>query len=70
MNYSLPKLCEQDSLSCGDELTINVLANCESIRVNTPSNRSTYLSINESIVKTIVEEIGTYEIIVKTKTKK
>lgn len=62
MNFSLPAFCEQDSFMCGDEIKLNVLSNLTEIRVNTPSNKSTYLSLEESIATYKLNELGTYTI--------
>lgn len=62
LKYSLPSICEQDSFMCGDEIELNILPNLSQIRVNTPSNKSTYLSIDESVATYLLNEIGTYNI--------
>lgn len=62
ISYSLPAICEQDNFMCGDEIILNVLPNLSGIRLNTPTNKSTYLSINESVATYVLDEIGTYNI--------
>lgn len=63
IKYSLPSLCDQTSFSCGDELILNNVPNLQRIRINTPSNYSTYLAIENGYAKYTLNELGTYEII-------
>ena len=62
LTYSLPSICNQDSFMCGDEIKLNVLPNLSEIRINTPSNKSTYLSIEDTVATYMLNEIGTYNI--------
>lgn len=62
LNYLLPSLCEQSVFTSGDDLNINVLANLNEVRINTPSNYSTYLTLNDSIATYKLDEIGIYTI--------
>ena len=60
LNYSLPQICEQKTFMCGDDLIVNVLPNCSSIRINTPSSYSTYLSVEADTASYTLNELGTY----------
>lgn len=62
LKYSIPQLCSQTKFNCGDDLVLNVLPNCESIRINAPSGYSTYLSLTDLTTSYHLNEIGTYEI--------
>lgn len=62
VKYCLPQICDESDFGCGDELVVNVLPNCDEIRVNTPSNRATYLSTDDAFATMILSELGTYTI--------
>lgn len=62
VKYSLPSLCDQTTFLCGDELKLNVLPTLQQVRINTPSNYSTYLQLSESVATYKLNEIGTYVI--------
>ncbi len=58
IKYSLPSICDQTQFSCGDNLKINLLPNCEYVRINAPDGYSTYLTAEEYRL----DKIGIYEI--------
>ncbi len=62
IQYSIPSICDQTHFSCGDDLKINVLPNCEYVRVNAPDGYSTYLSLEEDTASYRLDKLGTYEI--------
>lgn len=63
IQYSIPSICNQNSFVCGDELILNVLPQCDSIRINSPSNKPTFLSLESDTTSYKLDEIGTYEIV-------
>ena len=66
MEYSLPSVIDQTIYTCGDMMNVNVVPNCESIVVTSPSNKDTTLDTygNDSC-EVQLAETGTYTIRVK-----
>jgi hypothetical protein len=62
INYTFPSVIEQSSYVCGDTMQINVLANCEGIRVDTPSGQRVYLDTSSDTVDYQLDEAGEYVI--------
>lgn len=62
VKFSIPSLCDQSEFKCGDDLILNVLPNCESIRVNTPDGFSTFLTLTEDIATFHLNQIGVHSI--------
>ncbi len=60
LDYSFPSVIEDSNYICGDEITINVLAQAKSMRLETPSGKATYLDTSSSTVRYVVNEVGTY----------
>ena len=65
IQYSIPSICDQNHFVCGEELVLNVLPQCESIRINSPSGKPSFLSLETDTVTYKLDEIGTYEILAK-----
>ena len=64
IGYTFPSLLDgQEGLYCGETLTVNVLANCTGIRVESPSGKAEYLDISEGICEYELTEVGEYTII-------
>ncbi len=61
-NYTFPKIVEESSYVCGEPMLINVLSNCESIRVDTPDGKIAYLDPRSGGVEYTFTQVGTYEI--------
>jgi hypothetical protein len=61
-DYTFPPIVEEASYVCGDSAQINVLANCEGIRVETPSGSTVYLDTSSDTVDYTLEEAGEYTI--------
>lgn len=66
LDYSLPSVLDGTIYTCGDVMNVNVVPNCESIVVTSPSGSDTTLDTvgNDSCQVKLVET-GTYTIIVK-----
>ncbi|MCQ2798610.1 MAG: VWA domain-containing protein [Bacilli bacterium] len=62
ISYSFPEVIETSNYVCGDELNINVLSSCKSIKVEAPSGEVTYLDTNEAFASTPLTEVGEYKI--------
>ncbi len=64
MDFSFPEVIEDTSYTVGDEATVNVIANCDSIRVDSPSGAVTYLSTDAAQSALSLTECGSYKITV------
>ena len=62
LNYSFPVILEESSYICGDIVELNVLSNCDSIRIETPSNDVSYLDISSEVTSYQTSEVGTHTI--------
>ncbi len=62
IEYTFPALIDETKLYCGEALSVNVLANCRSIRVETPSGKAEYLSTSDTITEYELTEVGEYTI--------
>ena len=66
LNYSVPEIINQSNYACGSDLAINILPNCESIELTTPSNQTVFLNVNDEVVVNYkLIEVGEYVIQVK-----
>ncbi|MGM9642878.1 MAG: hypothetical protein ACI3XI_06685, partial [Eubacteriales bacterium] len=64
MTFSFPDVVENTDLYAGDSADINVIANCESIRVDSPLGNVTYLSTDRATASLALAEVGTYTVTV------
>ncbi len=62
--YSFPAVLEQNSFICGDEVQINLLANTESIRIDSPSGQVQYLGCESAVASFVPTEAGVYTVTV------
>ena len=62
LNYSFPVILEESSYICGDTVELNVLSNCDSIRVETPNGNVSYLDISSEVTSYQTSEVGTHTI--------
>ena len=67
LNYSLPSVVEDQNYVVGNNLQINIFNNYESVRILTPSNNISYLTLTSDIEYVPLYEVGTYEVKVVTK---
>ncbi|MBQ7379433.1 MAG: BatA and WFA domain-containing protein [Clostridia bacterium] len=58
--YSFPAVLEQNSFDCTDTVQINVLANTDSIRVDSPTGQVQYLSCESAVASFVPVEAGVY----------
>ena len=63
LDYSFPEVVEKVGYVCGEKLEINVPANCDSVKVESPLGETTYLSnANGGINEYLLNEAGIYTI--------
>ena len=62
MEYSFPDVIEDSDYYVGEIAIVNVLANCESIRVESPRGKVTYLSTSVATSELSLTEAGVYTI--------
>ncbi|MBQ9773744.1 MAG: BatA and WFA domain-containing protein [Clostridia bacterium] len=58
LDYSFPTILEEVSYDCGEELTVNVLPNCESIRMDSPMGEVYYLDASSAVGTIVLNEVG------------
>ncbi len=62
IGYTFPAVVDNSSYFCGDSADINVLANCESVRVDTPQGKVVYLDTSNPVVSYTLDEAGVYTV--------
>ncbi|MDE5789459.1 MAG: BatA and WFA domain-containing protein [Clostridia bacterium] len=62
IDYTFPVLVDGENAYCGDAISVNVLANCTGIRVETPSGKSEYLDTSDAVSEYELTEVGEYVI--------
>lgn len=62
LNYTFPDIVDTSSYSCGETAVINVLANCESIRIDTPFGGIEYLDTGSDVCEYELKEVGVYTV--------
>ncbi len=60
IDYSFPIILDKSSFVCGEIVQMNVLSNCDSIRVESPMGKISYLNVNSEIAELTLTETGTY----------
>lgn len=60
--YSFPDMVNETTYACGEAAEINVLANCTSIRVESPSGGVTYLDTSMASDSVTLREVGVYTV--------
>ncbi len=60
--YSFPEIIETTTYDCGEEIFINMPANCESVRITAPSGDTSYLSMESAIGRFVPGEVGVYTV--------
>ncbi len=64
MKFSFPSVLEKTSYYAGEDAQVNVVANCESIRVESPSGSVNYLNTDTAVASFTLKEAGRYDITV------
>ena len=62
IDYSFPIIMEESSYICGDTVEMNVLSNCDSIKVTDPNGNISYLDVSEEVTSFKTSLVGTYVI--------
>lgn len=62
MEYSFPTIVEKTNFYVGDTVQINMLANCDSVRIESPMNSVNYLNTDMAVNEVVLTEAGTYTI--------
>lgn len=63
LDYTFPSIVDSEATYyCGDVLSINVLPNCESVRVDTPLGNISYIETVSDVVDFTLTESGVYTI--------
>ena len=62
VDYSFPIILDKSSYICGEEVKMNVLSNCDSIKVASPNGDTTYLDVSKEITSFKTTLVGTYTI--------
>lgn len=62
INYTFPALVEGGTFYCGDDLTVNVLTGCTSIRLESPQGKIEYLDTSSASAEYEMTEVGEYTV--------
>ena len=62
VDYSFPEIVDRTDFVSGDRAEINVIANCDSIRVDSPLGNVSYLDTTGAFATLPLDEVGTYRI--------
>ena len=62
IDYSFPIIMEESSFICGEEVKMNVLSNCDSIKVTDPNGNVSYLDVSTEVTSFKTSLVGTYVI--------
>ncbi len=62
LEYSFPLIIDDGNYVCGQDVNLNVLSNCESIRVKSPNGNVSYLDISSDTTSFTTTEVGVYNI--------
>ncbi len=62
VTYSFPNMIDQTNYECGESAQVNVIANCESIRVESPSGEVNYLNVEAASDVIELKEVGRYTV--------
>lgn len=62
LNFTFPAVVENQTVYCGDMVEINVLANCNSIRIDTPLGNVAYPNTDSEVCEYEATEVGVYTV--------
>jgi hypothetical protein len=60
--FSFPDMIDKTTFECGESAHVNVIANCESIRVESPSGEVSYLKTDVASDVIHLNEVGIYTV--------
>ncbi len=64
LSFAFPTVIDKSSYYCGEMLQVNVVANCDGIRVVSPSGGISYLDVSGAVSEFELTEVGTYTLTV------
>ncbi len=62
INFSFPDMVDKVNYECGELATVNMIANCDSVRVESPSGNINYLNTTAATDTIPMDEVGVYTI--------
>ena len=62
IDYSFPDIVEKSTFHCGEEVEVNILANCDSMYITTPTGEHIYLSTDYATDTFVPTEVGEYKL--------
>lgn len=62
IGFSFPDMIDRTTFECGESANVNVIANCESIRVESPSGEVSYLKTDVATDTIHLNEVGIYTV--------
>lgn len=62
LNYTFPNVIDETTFVCGDSVYLNIAANCDSIRVDSPLEKVSYLNTGSETAEIVLTEVGVYTI--------
>lgn len=62
IKFSFPTVIDEAFYECGEKAQINVVSNCESIRVESPRGKISHLSTDEIVSEIQLDEVGVYTV--------
>ena len=62
MNYSFPTVVEKTLYTVGEEASVNLIAGCEGIRIDSPRGEVSYLNVGGEVASFALGEVGTYKV--------
>ncbi len=62
VQFSFPDMIDATSYICGESAIVNVIPNCDSIRVVSPAGKVTYLDTNGASDSMVLTEVGVYTV--------
>lgn len=63
VKYSFPDMVESTAFECGTSADINVITNCQSIRVESPNGSVSYLDTDRASDSILLTEVGVYDVV-------
>ena len=60
IDYSFPIIMDESSYICGEKVEMNVLSNCDSIKVTDPNGNVSYLDVSGEMTSFTPSLVGTY----------
>jgi hypothetical protein len=62
LEYSFPPMTEKVDYTCGENLSVNVISGCTSIKVESPSKEVVYLDTHAVVAEMKLDEVGVYTV--------